>query len=44
MIGKLFRGLKKTRDRLNQGLTHLFSRRQLDEEFMDELEEMGIAV
>ncbi|MEE2887436.1 MAG: signal recognition particle-docking protein FtsY [Planctomycetota bacterium] len=40
MIGKLFRGLKKTRDRLNQGLTHLFSRRQLDEEFMDELEEI----
>lgn len=40
MIGKLFRGLKKTRDRLNQGLTHLFSRRKLDEEFMDELEEI----
>lgn len=40
MIGKLFRGLKKTRDRLNQGLTHLFSRRKLDAEFMDELEEV----
>ena len=40
MIGKLFRGLKKTRERLNQGLTNLFSRRQLDEEFMDELEEV----
>ena len=40
MIGKLFRGLKKTRDRLNQGFNTLFSRRQLDAEFMDELEEV----
>jgi fused signal recognition particle receptor len=40
MIGKLFRGLKKTRDRLNQGFNTLFSRRKLDAEFMDELEEV----
>ena len=40
MIGKLFRGLKKTRERLNQGFNTLFSRRTLDAEFMDELEEV----
>ena len=41
MIGKLFRGLRKTRDRLTNGLASLFSRgRKLDEEFMDELEEV----
>ena len=41
MIGKLFRGLKKTRDRLTSGLSRVFSfGRKLDEEFMDELEEV----
>jgi fused signal recognition particle receptor len=41
MIGKLFRGLKKTRDRLTSGLSRIFSfGRKLDEEFMDELEEV----
>jgi len=41
MIGKLFRGLKKTRERLTSGLANLFAfGRKLDEEFMDELEEV----
>ena len=41
MIGKLFRGLKKTRERMTSGLARLFSvGRKLDEDFMDELEEI----
>jgi len=41
MIGKLFRGLKKTRERLTSGLSRLFSfGRKLDEDFLDELEEI----
>ena len=41
MIGKLFRGLQKTRERLSSGLAQLFSlERKLDDDFMDELEEV----
>ena len=41
MIGKLFRGLQKTRERLSSGLARLFSLgRKLDDDFMDELEEV----
>lgn len=40
MIGKLFRGLKKTRERLSSGLARLFKGRQLDEDFLDDLEEV----
>ncbi len=41
MLQKLFRGLKKTRDRLARGLTGLFTfGRKLDEDFLDELEEV----
>lgn len=40
VLGKLFRGLKKTREKLAAGLSSLFGRnRQLDEAFLDELEE-----
>lgn len=41
VLGKLFRGLKKTRDRLGQGLTRLFGlNRAIDEELIEELEEL----
>ncbi len=41
MFQKLFRGLKKTRDRLAQGLGKLFAfGRKLDDDFLDELEEV----
>jgi len=41
MLQKLFLGLKKTRDRLAQGLAALFAfGRKLDEDFLEELEEV----
>ena len=41
MFQKLFRGLKKTRDGLVQGLAGLFAfGRKLDDDFLDELEEV----
>lgn len=41
VLGKLFAGLKKTRDKLTQGLSRLFGvGRKLDEEFLEELEEV----
>ncbi len=41
VFGKLFKGLKKTRDRLTSGLSRLFGiGRKLDEAFLDELEEV----
>ncbi len=41
MLGKLFAGLKKTRDRLTQGLSRLFGvGRKLDDDFLEELEEV----
>jgi len=41
VFGKLFAGLKKTRDLIAGGLQKLFSiGRKLDEEFLDELEEV----
>lgn len=40
MFGKLFRGLKKTREKLSSGLGRLFTGRKLDEDFLDELEEV----
>ena len=41
MLGKLFRSLRKTRDRLAQGLGKLFTfGRRLDQDFLDELEEV----
>ena len=41
MFQKLFLGLKKTRDRLAQGLGKLFAfGRKLDDDFLDELEEV----
>lgn len=41
MLGKLFAGLKKTRERLTSGLARLFGGgRKLDEDFLDELEEI----
>ncbi|MEM7200323.1 MAG: signal recognition particle-docking protein FtsY [Planctomycetota bacterium] len=41
VLGKLFAGLKKTRERLSTGLSRLFTLgRTLDEDFLDELEEV----
>ncbi|MBK8977831.1 MAG: signal recognition particle-docking protein FtsY [Planctomycetes bacterium] len=41
VFGKLFRGLKKTRDKIAGGLASLFGlRRKLDEDFLDDLEEL----
>ncbi|MCA8954662.1 MAG: signal recognition particle-docking protein FtsY [Planctomycetes bacterium] len=41
MLSKLFRGLRKTREKLAAGLSRLFSKgRKLDDEFLDELEEV----
>ena len=41
VFGKLFAGLKKTRERLSSGLSRLFTMgRKLDEDFLDELEEV----
>ncbi len=41
VFGKLFAGLKKTRDRLGSGLARLFGRgRKLDAAFLEELEEV----
>ncbi len=41
VFGKLFKGLKKTRDRLTAGLSRLFGGgRKLDDDFLDELEEV----
>ena len=37
---KLFKGLKKTREKLSTSLRSLFGRRKLDEEFLEELEEI----
>ncbi|MCK5940465.1 MAG: signal recognition particle receptor subunit alpha, partial [Planctomycetes bacterium] len=40
VFGKLLRALKKTRDVLTTGLSRLFTGRQLDEAFLEELEEV----
>ena len=41
MFGKLFKGLKKTRDKLKSGFARLFGGgRKLDDAFLDELEEV----
>jgi len=40
VFGKLVKALKKTRDVLTTGLARLFKGRQLDEAFLDELEEV----
>jgi len=40
VFGKLLSALKKTRDVLTTGLSRLFSGRQLDEDFLEELEEV----
>lgn len=40
VFGKLLKALQKTRDVLTTGLTRLFKGRQLDEEFLEELEEL----
>lgn len=41
VLGKLFAGLRKTREKLSSGLARLFSfGRKLDEDFLDELEEV----
>ncbi|MFK7742338.1 MAG: signal recognition particle-docking protein FtsY [Planctomycetota bacterium] len=40
VFGKLFKALKKTRDVLTSGLSRLFKGRQLDEAFLEELEEV----
>ena len=40
VFGKLLKALQKTRDVLTTGLTRLFKGRQLDEAFLDELEEL----
>lgn len=40
VFGKLLKALKKTRDVLTTGLSRLFKGRQLDEAFLDELEEV----
>jgi fused signal recognition particle receptor len=40
-LGKLFSGLKRTRDRLASGLSRLLGiKRKLDREFLEELEEV----
>ena len=40
VFGKLLKALKKTRDVLTTGLARLFKGRQLDDDFLDELEEL----
>ena len=40
VFGKLLKALKKTRDVLTTGLARLFKGRQLDDAFLDELEEL----
>ena len=40
VFGKLLNALKKTRDVLTTGLTRLFKGRQLDDAFLDDLEEL----
>lgn len=40
VFGKLIKALKKTRDVLTTGLSRLFKGRQLDDAFLDELEEV----
>lgn len=40
VFGKLLNALKKTRDVLTTGLSRLFTGRQLDEDFLEELEEV----
>ena len=41
VLGKLFRGLKKTRESLGRGLSRLFGGgRKLDADFLEELEEV----
>jgi hypothetical protein len=40
VFGKLLKALKKTRDVLTTSLSRLFKGRQLDEAFLDELEEV----
>ncbi|HEB53297.1 MAG TPA: signal recognition particle-docking protein FtsY [bacterium] len=40
VFGKLLNALKKTRDVLTTGLSRLFKGRQLDDDFLDELEEL----
>jgi fused signal recognition particle receptor len=40
VFGKLFQGLKKTREKLASSLRSLFGRRKLDEAFLDELEQV----
>lgn len=40
VFGKLLNALKKTRDVLTTGLARLFKGRQLDDDFLDELEEL----
>ncbi|MEO0479322.1 MAG: signal recognition particle-docking protein FtsY [Planctomycetota bacterium] len=39
MLGKLFKGLKKTRDKLASGLGRLFQGRKLDQSLLEDLEE-----
>ena len=40
VFGKLLKALKKTRDVLTTGLSRLFKGRQLDDAFLEELEEV----
>ena len=40
VFGKLLSALKKTRDVLTSGLARLFQGRQLDDAFLEELEEI----
>lgn len=39
LFGNLFAGLKKTRDKISEGLSDLFSASELDDDFYEELEE-----
>ncbi len=42
-FGKIFSALKKTKDKISDGISALFSRSKIDDEFFDELEELLIS-
>lgn len=42
-FGKIFSALKKTKDKIADGLSSLFNRNKIDDEFFDELEEVLIS-
>ena len=42
-FGKIFSALKKTKDKISEKLTKLFSRCKIDDEFFEELEEVLIS-